>query len=66
MKCIAFAVAAVVAAWVFVGIVGVMSGSRDVVTTSFMDAVEGFVPHRMINGHECVYVHGEWLVVVKE
>ena len=51
--------------WVIMGIVGIANGDGRRGRESFRDAVESLVPHRIIDGHECAYVHGRWLVVVR-
>ena len=55
-----------IAAWVLIGIIGLADGDGSLCTESFRDAVESLVPHRIIDGHECAYVHGRWLVVVRD
>ena len=52
--------------WVIMGLVGIANGDGSLCTESFRDAVESLVPHRIIDGHECAYVHGRWLVVVRD
>ena len=52
--------------WVLIGIIGIADGDGSLCTESFRDVVESLVPHRIIDGHECAYVHGRWLVVVRD
>ena len=52
--------------WVIMGIIGIANGDGSLCTESFRDSVESIVPNRIIDGHECAYVHGRWLVVVRD